>query len=141
MEEEKVIARLRLGVYSRKGYILVKDVLCDLRVYWNGLVYVQFRQPLPRGFDFQGYVLGLFEAFGDFLIIHDLNGWFHECSLVLPYSKEFKALRDVGYVKVYFNRKFSHVRVEVYTWDWARVRPALGAARRAIVGALTSKWI
>ena len=48
MEEEKFIARLRLGVYSRKDYILIKDFLCDLRVYWNGLVYVQFRQPLLR---------------------------------------------------------------------------------------------
>ena len=55
---------------------------------------------------------------------------------VASYCPTVGNLRDVGYVKVYFNRKFSHVRVEVYTWDWARVRPALGAARRAVVEAL-----
>jgi len=132
---------IKLGVVLRKGYVLIKDDLCDLRIYGNGLVYAQFRQPLPRGFDFQGYILGLFEAFGDSLLVRDLSGWFHECSLVLPYSEEFKALRDVGYVKVYFSRKFGHIRVEVYTSDWSIVRPALSAARKAIVFALTSKWL
>jgi len=49
----------RMGVVGR-GFVLIRDVLCDLRVFENGFVYVQFRQPLPRGFDFVGYVLYLF---------------------------------------------------------------------------------
>ncbi|RLE72833.1 MAG: hypothetical protein DRJ37_01880 [Thermoprotei archaeon] len=59
---------------------------------------------------------------------------------MLPFSEKLEPLMNIGYVKVYFNRRFGHIRVEIYISDWSRVRPALGAARSAIIKALTAKW-